>query len=62
MGLGAAMAVAQLLKSRLYGLSAFDPAIYALAAAALVLVSVLAALTPARTATHIDAMVALRAE
>ena len=61
-GLVGAAAVARLLESRLYGLSPFVPASYGLAAIILGTVALIAALIPARNATRIDPMVALRAE
>ena len=50
------------LKSMLFGISPFDPAAFALAIAALVLVSGCAALAPARRAASIEPMQALRME
>jgi predicted permease len=61
-GLGAALAVARLLRSRLFGVGSFEPGTYALAAAVLLAVVLLASLLPARAATRVDPMVALRAE
>jgi predicted permease len=50
------------LQSMLYGISPFDPAAFASAIAALVLVSATAALAPARRAASVDPMQALRSE
>lgn len=63
-GIGAlaAAAVAQVLQSLLYGVSAFDPVAYALAAALLLAVAVAANLIPAWRAARTDPMRALRYE
>ena len=61
-GLGAAAALSQVLRGRLYGISNFDPITY-LAAIAVFLVTVtVAALLPARRALRIDPLRALRHE
>lgn len=57
-----ALALGRLIQTRLYGVSAIDPATYVLAAGVLVVVAVGAGLMPARAATRVDPMVALRAE
>jgi predicted permease len=61
-GIGAlaALALSSLLKSQLYGVAATDPLTYAMVATALVGVALVAAWIPARWATAIDPMVALR--
>lgn len=61
-GLAGAAALSRLIASRLYGVGALDPATYLFAAGILLVVAVLAALIPARAATRVDPMVALRAE
>ena len=61
-GLAAAAGVANLLQPVLYGLTPWDPLVYGSAAFALALVAVLAAYMPARRATSIDPVVALRCE
>ncbi|MGH9768295.1 MAG: ABC transporter permease [Blastocatellia bacterium] len=67
-GLGAALGVAggatvsRLLRSLLFGLSPFDPIAYVIVAALLMVVAVVASLVPARRATTVDPMVALRCE
>ncbi len=61
-GIAAALALARLLAGFLYGVSATDPATYALVALTLSLVAALASLLPARRATRVDPAVALRAE
>jgi hypothetical protein len=60
-GVGAA-AAGQVLESMLYGVSALDPIAFGIAASVLLLVAVAANLVPARAATKIDPLRALRAE
>ena len=62
LGLGAALALAQLLKSLLFNMGPRDPASYAAVAFLLVLVALAATLIPARTAMKIEPVVALRYE
>jgi ABC-type antimicrobial peptide transport system permease subunit len=61
-GLALAAGVARLLASQLYGVGAGDPLTYALVAAALSTVALLAAWLPARRAARVDPLVALRAD
>jgi len=61
-GLAGAIAVTRLLSNFLYGVSPFDPAIYAGVVALLVLVGFLACYLPARKATSVDPIAALRYE
>ncbi len=62
--LGAVLAFlgSRLVEAQLYGVTRVDPAVYLAAAASLAIVVLLAALWPARTATHIEPVEALRVE
>jgi putative ABC transport system permease protein len=61
-GLVAAVAATQLIRSQLYGLSPHDPPVLTGAALALVVVTMLAAYVPARRASRVDPLRALRNE
>jgi predicted permease len=62
LGLAAAAALARIVASELYEVAATDPRVFAAAAAALVAAAAIAAYLPARRATSIDPVAALRAE
>jgi ABC-type antimicrobial peptide transport system permease subunit len=61
-GLGASLLLVRFVSNLLYEVSATDPATYAITAAILIAVGVMAALLPARRASKVDPMVALRYE
>ncbi len=62
LGLGAALALTQLMKKLLFGVAAADPLTYGVIALLLTLVALLACWIPARRATKVDPIIALRCE
>jgi putative ABC transport system permease protein len=62
LGLGGAVALQRVIASQLFGVSPTDPAIFVLVAAAMSLVVFLAAFIPARWATRVNPLLALRHE
>jgi putative ABC transport system permease protein len=59
-GLGAALGFTRVMRSLLFGVSTTDPVVFAIIAIALGLMAVLASWLPARRATKVDPMLALR--
>jgi ABC-type antimicrobial peptide transport system permease subunit len=61
-GLAGALALSRFLQSLLFGVDATDPATFVLVAVGLLLVAAGACWIPARRATRVDPMIALRNE
>jgi predicted permease len=61
-GLAGAAGLSRLVESQLFGMSALEPGVYALAAALLLALVVVASIIPARHATRVDPVTALRSE
>lgn len=61
-GVGLSLAVARLVSSEVFGISTFDPLTFALVIALLAGSALVACLLPARRATKVDPLVALRAD
>jgi len=61
-GIAGAIALSRLISSRLFGVTALEPAVYLGAVSVLVLIVLIASIIPARAATKVDPMIALRSE
>jgi len=62
LGLAGALATTRFVESFLYGLTPNDPRVFGMTAAMLALVAVIAGYLPARRASRLDPMAALREE
>jgi len=62
LGLGASFGLTKLLANFLFGVKEKDPAVFVTSAILLILVSLIAVWLPARRATRIDPVIALRSE
>jgi ABC-type lipoprotein release transport system permease subunit len=62
LGLLVALAIMRLIKNLIFGISVTDPLTFAVVSLLLVFVALLACSVPARRATMVDPMVALRSE
>jgi putative ABC transport system permease protein len=62
LGFGGALALTRLLKTLLFGVSATDPLTFIAIAALLIIVALLACWIPARRATKVNPIIALRHE
>lgn len=62
LGAGAAVALARVLASKLFEVTALDPRAYAAAGVIWVVLAALASVVPARAATRVDPSIAMRAE
>jgi len=61
-GIAAALQVSYCMRSMLFGIHSWDPVIFAVVTALLAIVTLAASYLPARAATKVDPMVALRYE
>jgi putative ABC transport system permease protein len=62
LGLASAVLLSRWLEALLFGVSALDPLTFVVIAAVLLLIALLACYLPARRATKVDPLIALRAE
>jgi putative ABC transport system permease protein len=62
LGLGGALSLTRVMKTLLFGISATDPLTFAVIALLLMVVALAACWLPARRATKVDPMIALRCE
>jgi putative ABC transport system permease protein len=62
LGTGVAVAITRVMSALLFGVSPMDPVTYVAVAASLGSIALLATYLPARRASHVDPVVALRAD
>jgi putative ABC transport system permease protein len=62
LGIGVAVVLTRVMSAFMFGVGPMDPMTYAVVSVALAAIALLATYLPARRASHVDAIVALRAD